>query len=315
MKQIEKDLIVNKVLSYMEQDLTYLKTDSKETDDWLLFVAYRIKAMILNASYRKAQMKHRYERKDLKEEYEDLQDFISFLYDANWIKIDYNAVDKGNYQTFYDNKKEIDMYLGDMSIVFFNLIEKFSFTTSESPEFKEVYKEISDKMLPLFIEALYIGLDKIDISKSGREKATYLNKVVLTQFIQLQMKRDGIVKVRQKENTFYIKPEIKDDEDSWKIILGRTFKEMGVESVRPSLTKKQYKLLNDVYDITKKKIELKDYDWFRWDKKGHPKLVKRNVAKHLGISESNYIQSMKRIEHKIDEVFVTIFDKYLKENY
>lgn len=315
MKQEEKDLMVNRVLSYMEQDLTHLKTDAKETDDWLLFVAYRIKAMILNASYRKAQMKHRYERKDLKEEYEDLESFVSFLYDANWIKIDYNSVDNGNYKTFYDNKKEIDMYLGDMSIVFFDLIEKFSFITSDSPEFKAIYKEISDKMLPLFIEALYIGIDKIDMNKSGKEKAKYLNKVVLTQFVQLQMKRDGIVRVREKENTFYVKPEIRDEEDSWKIILGRTFKHIGVESLKPILTKNQYKLLNDVYDITKEKIDSKDYDWFRWDKNGHPKLMKRKVAEHLGISESNYIQSMKRIENKIDEVFVTLFDNYLKDNY
>lgn len=315
MKQEEKDLIVNKVLSYMEQDLTHLKTDAKETDDWLLFVAYRIKAMILNASYKKAQMKHRYERKDLKEEYEDLEDFIYFILDADWIKIDYQSVKDGNYKTFYDNKEDIDMYLGSMSIVFFNLIEKFSFITSDSPEFKAIHKEISDKMLPLFIEALYIGLDKIDMNKSGREKAKYLNKVVLTQFVQLQMKRDGIVRIREKENTFYVKPEIRDDEDSWKIIIGRTLKFVGVESLKPSLTRNQYKLLNDVYDITKEKIELKDYDWFRWDKNGHPKLIKRNVANHLGMSESNYIQSMKRIENKIDEVFVTIFNNYVRDNY
>ena len=43
--------------------------------------------------------------------------------------------------------------------------------------------------------------------------------------------------------------------------------------------------------------------------------MKRKVAEHLGISESNYIQSMKRIENKIDEVFVTLFDNYLKDNY
>ena len=74
---------------------------------------------------------------------------------------------------------------------------------------------------------------------------------------------------------------------------------------------KSFKL--DIHEILIALAE-KDYDWFRYDKKGNPKLVKRNIANELGISESNYIQTMKRIQEKIDNVFVLLFQDYLDNN-
>ena len=310
-----KEMMVHKVLQYMKQDLTYLKSEATEETDWLLFVAYRIKGMILNASYKKAQTRIKYEKQDKLEDYTELNEMLEFLYDADWIDIDYVQVfrDK-NYSSVYACKQDIDDYLGSMSDVLFKHIKSFEFMQSDSSDFANIYKEVEDLMLPLFIEALKIGLDKVDMSKSGREKATYVNKVVLTQYIQLQLKRDGKIRVREGDVSYYVTPKIKDEIDPWFLILKQTFSFVGVEKIQGVLTKKQYDILTSAYEIVEHKLQEKDYDWFRYDKKGNPKLIKRNIANELGISESNYIQTMKRIQERIDNVFVLLFQDYLDNN-
>ena len=257
----------------------------------------------------------KYEKQDKLEDNTELNEMLEFLMDADWINIDYVQVfrDK-NYSSVYNCKQDIDDYLGNMSDVLFKHIESFEFMQSNSIDFTDIYKEIEDLMLPLFIEALKIGLDKVDMSKSGREKATYVNKVVLTQYIQLQLKRDGKIRVREGDVSYYITPKIKDEIDPWFLILKQTFSIIGVEKIQGVLTKKQYSSLTSAYEIVERKLQEKDYDWFRYDKKGNPKLIKRNIANELGISESNYIQTMKRIQEKIDNVFVLLFQDYLDNN-
>lgn len=310
-----KEMMINKVLQYIKQDLTYLKTEATDDTDWLLFVAYRIKSMILNASYKKAQARMKYEKQDKLEDYKELNEMLEFLMDADWINIDYVQVfrDK-NYSSVYACKQDIDDYLGSMSKVLFKHIKEFEFMQSNSMDFVKTYKEIEDLMLPLFVEALKIGLDKVDMSKSGREKATYLNKIVLTQYIQLQLKRDNKIRIRENHVSYYVTPKIKDDIDTWFLILKQTFSVIGVKKIQGVLTNKQYDMLLTVYDIVDRKLQEKDYDWFRYDKRGNPKLIKRNVAIELGISESNYVQTMKRIQERVDDVFTPLFQEYLNDN-
>ena len=67
---------LNKVQEYITEDLSWLKTGAREDTDWLLFVAYRIKAMMLNSVYKKNQAIMTYEKQELNEDYNDFLDML-----------------------------------------------------------------------------------------------------------------------------------------------------------------------------------------------------------------------------------------------
>lgn len=307
---------LNKVQEYITEDLSWLKTGAREDTDWLMFVAYRIKAMMLNSVYKKNQAIMTYEKQELNEDYQDFQNFLWSIQDSGAFRFDWNRIwEKKDYQEIVDNiDLVISMFGYGVSVDLMNLIHEFRFMQSDSEEFMALYSKYEKDMLPLLMAGLSKGLDKVDDSKTGKEKAKYINRIILTEFVRLQKERDGYILIRESGKRYYIKPELKDDIDCWKLLLKQTFKFVGVDNFESVLTRKQYQLLIEAYMIVKGHYDNKDIEWFRFDKKGNVKLNKRKLSNELGVSEANFNQTMKRIQERIDKVFADVFSEYLRNS-
>ncbi len=95
---------LNKVEEYMTEDLSWLKTGAREDTDWLMFVAYRIKAMMLNSVYKKNQAIMTYEKQELNEDYNDFLDMLWTMQDSGIFKFDWDRIWKQrDYQEIVDN--------------------------------------------------------------------------------------------------------------------------------------------------------------------------------------------------------------------
>lgn len=307
---------LNKVQEYITEDLSWLKTGAREDTDWLMFVAYRIKAMMLNSVYKKNQAIMTYEKQELNEDYEDFQNMLWSFQDSGMFKFDWDRIWKQrDYQEIVDNIGLVTERFGyGVSVDLMNLINEFRFMQSDSEEFLALYSEYEKDMLPLLMAGLSKGLDAVDDSKTGKEKAKYINRIILTEFIRLQKERDGYILIRESGKRYYIKPELKDDIDCWKLLTKQTFKFVGIDNFESVLTRKQYQFLIEAYMIVKGHYDNKDIEWFRFDKKGNVKLNKRKLSSELGVSEVNFNQTMKRIQQRIDKVFADVFSEYLKNS-
>lgn len=316
MEVLEKEKIINQVEEYMTEDLTWLQDGSDDTTDWLMFVAYRIKAMMLNSVYKKNQAIMTYEKQELNEDYNDFLDMLLTMEDSGIFRFDWDKINKKrDYQEIVDNINLVtNMYGYGVSVDLLNLINRFKFMQSDSEEFMALYSEYEKDMLPLLIAGLSKGLDKVDDSKTGKEKTKYINRIILTEFVRLQKERDGYILIRESGKRYYIKPELKDDMDCWKLLTKQTFKFVGIDNFESVLTRKQYQFLIEAYMIVRGHYDNKDIEWFRFDKKGNVKLNKRKLSGELGVSEVNFNQTMKRIQKRIDKIFADVFSEYLKKN-
>lgn len=307
---------LNKVEEYIAEDLSWLKTGAREDTDWLMFVAYRIKSMMLNSVYKKNQAIMTYEKQELNEDYNDFLDMLWTMQDSGIFKFDWDRIWKQrDYQEIVDNIGLVTERFGyGVAVDLMNLINEFRFMQSDSEEFIALYSEYEKHMLPLLMAGLSKGLDAVDDSKTGKEKAKYINRIILTEFIRLQKERDGYILIRESGKRYYIKPELKDDMDCWKLLTKQTFKFVSVDNFESVLTRKQYQFLIEAYMIVKGHYDNKDIEWFRFDRKGNVKLNKRKLAGELGVSEVNFNQTMKRIQQRIDKVFADVFSEYLKNS-
>lgn len=307
---------LNKVEEYMTEDLSWLKTGAREDTDWLMFVAYRIKAMMLNSVYKKNQAIMTFEKQELNQDYQDFQDMLWSFEDSGVFKFDWDRIwKKKDYQEIVDNIDLVIARFGyGVAVDLMNLIHEFEFMQSSSEEFMALYSEYESSMLPLLMAGLSKGLDAVDESKTGKEKAKYINRIILTEFIKLQKERDGYILIREGGKRYYIKPELKDDMDCWKLLTKQTFKFVGIDNFENVLTRKQYQFILEAYMIVKEHYDNKDIEWFRFDKKGNVKLNKRKLSSEMGVSEVNFNQTMKRIQQRIDKVFADVFSDYLKNN-
>lgn len=308
--------VLNKVEEYIAEDLSWLKTGAREDTDWLMFVAYRIKAMMLNSVYKKNQAIMTYQKQELNKDYNDFLDMLWTMQDSGIFKFDWDRIWKQrDYQEIVDNIGLVTERFGyGVAVDLMNLINEFRFMQSDSEEFIALYSEYEKHMLPLLMAGLSKGLDAVDDSKTGKEKAKYINRIILTEFVRLQKERDGYILIRESGKRYYIKPELKDDIDCWKLLTKQTFKFVGIDNFESVLTRKQYQFLIESYMIVKGHCDNKDIEWFRFDKKGNVKLNKRKLSSELGVSEVNFNQTMKRIQERIDKVFADEFSEYLKNN-
>lgn len=316
MEVLEKEKIINQVEEYMTEDLTWLQDGSDDTTDWLLFVAYRIKSFILNNAYKKNQALITYSKQDLNEDYNEFLDMLWTMEDSGIFRFDWNRIwKKRNYTEILDNLDLVESTYGyAVKIDLLNLIEKFRFMQSDSEEFLALLKGIEEDVKPLLMQGLSNALDYVDWSRTEKEVCKYVNKILLTEFIRLQKERDGYILIRESGKRYYIKPELKDDIDCWKLLLKQTFKFVSVDNFESVLTRKQYQFLIESYMIVKGHYDNKDIEWFRFDKKGNVKLNKRKLSGELGVSEVNFNQTMKRIQERIDKVFADVFSEYLKNS-
>lgn len=146
---------LNKVEEYIAEDLSWLKTGAREDTDWLMFVAYRIKSMMLNSVYKKNQAIMTYEKQELNEDYNDFLDMLWTMQDSGIFKFDWDRIWKQrDYQEIVDNIGLVTERFGyGVAVDLMNLINEFRFMQSDSEEFIALYSEYEKHMLPLLMLA------------------------------------------------------------------------------------------------------------------------------------------------------------------
>ena len=300
---MEKEKIMNHVMTLVDEDLTGVRyTGASTEEDMWKFVAYRIRAFLMKNTFAIRNAKARTEHSDKAEDYEGLHEFLNALYDADWIELDWNALNSYDFTSIYKNEKDIREYLGFAQYDFFNLLNTFKGLGQDSEEFKKDFKEVSDDLLPLFTEALEYALTKVDESREPKEQVKYINKAMMTKFIELQMKRDNVKRIRKGNESTYVKVQTDEEEDVWMLMFGKTLKHVGgLEAFALWLTPKQIKFLEQVYSVIDTDLKENNTDAFRWQENGKPIIKKRHLAEQLGMEETNFKQTLKRCEKKIKD--------------
>lgn len=301
--------ILKTLLNYVDEDLTVLKYNGKSPDveDGLKYVAYRIRAFMMKNCFAKRNARNLTERSNQAEDFEGLHEFLECLFDADWIELNWQEIKSYNFSSVYGNEQEIREYLGHTQYDFFDLLKKFEGLGQNSDEFKIDFNATKNDLLPLFIESFTYAIKKVDCERETKEIVKYINKAMLTKFIELQMKRDNVKRIRKGNESIYVKVETKAEEtDIWIMMFGKTLKNVGgLEAFNLWLTPKQTVFVQNVYSIVERDLKENNTDAFRWKEDGTPVLNKRHLAKQMEamtnqkITETNFKQTLRRCEKKI----------------
>ncbi|HFK1430552.1 TPA: hypothetical protein ACGXNJ_000522 [Bacillus cereus] len=301
--------ILGILLNYVDEDLITLKynDNAPEVEDGLKYVAYRIRAFMMKNCFAKRNARNITERSSQSEDFEGLHEFLNYLYEADWIELDWRALRNYDFSSIYVNESEVREYLDTAQYDFFNLLNQFKGLSQNSDEFKMDFKQTRDNLLPLFEEAFLYAIKKVDCEREMKEMVKYINKAMLTKFIELQMKRDNVKRIRKGNKSTYVKAETNAEEaDIWMMMFGKTLKHVGgLEAFSLWLTPKQIKFVQDVYNIIERDLKENNTNAFRWKEDGTPVLKKRHLFQQMEImtnqkiGETNFKQTLKRCEKKI----------------
>ena len=299
----ESTEIIDTLVNYVDEDLTALKYNDKapEVKEGLKYVAYRIKAFMMKSCFARRNARNLTERSNQAEDFEGLREFLDCLYEADWIELDWRALHNYDFSSIYVNESEVRDYLGATQYDFFDLLNQFKGLSQNSDEFKTDFEVTKNDLLPLFEEAFLYAIKKVDCERETKEMVKYINKAMLTKFIELQMKRDNVKRIRKGNKSTYVKAETKAEEtDIWMMMFGKTLKHIGgLEAFSLWLTPKQTKFVQDVYNIIERDLKENNTNAFRWKEDGTPVLKKRHLAEQIDMDETNFKQTLKRCEKKI----------------
>ncbi|MCJ7986963.1 hypothetical protein MUB16_28480 [Priestia sp. OVL9] len=308
--------VVERIMDYVEKDLTFVKYigEVQKVEDGLIYIAYRIKAFMMKNCFNKRNAKNLTENSHRAEDYHGLWELINLLHEAYWIDLDFDEIYRFNFESIKKNEKEIRAFIRNDYVVadLFNLIEMFKGLSGNSEEFKADYKITTDELQPLFVEALKYALLKVDADRGEKEIVKYINKAMLTKFIELQMKAKGVKRIRKANQSVYIKPEVKEHQDAWMLMFGKTLKHVGLDSFDLYLTKKQKIFIEAVHEIVETDLKANNIDAFKWTKDNNPVLNKRYLAGRMGMEETNFKQTLKRCEKKIHDNWKEAMNNYLE---
>ncbi|WP_374187616.1 hypothetical protein ACEPPU_07245 [Priestia aryabhattai] len=295
--------VIEHVLGMVDTVENMKYTGTSNTDDGLKFIANRIRALIVKNVMKERQVDIKTRKEETDVWYEELQDFISGLADADWIDLDFRAIYKYDFTSIYNKRDEIKDYLRDTEYEnLFTIVDRFTAMQSleGNEEFRGCYSERKADWMPLFKEALEYALIKVDADKSEKEIISYINKAMMTKFIDLQMKRDNLKRIRKGNESTYVKVETDEETDVWMLMFGKTLKHIGgVEAFALWLTPKQVKFVTEVYNIIERDLKNNNVDAFKWNKDSKPVLKKRYLAEQMGMEETNFKQTLNRCKKKI----------------
>jgi len=319
--QEDKDnTIVNEIMKLVNCDLSEFGDKEKDYKDvnQLVFVAYRIRAKMLNDYFEKEKMNNLYCSKEEREEFEGLKDWINDLIDGKeWLNINKEEVLNYNFDSVKKYEYQIKKYYKGQSSDLFYLIKKFAHLNIDSQAFKIKFKaDVKDDKLPIFRKALRYALSKVDVERSDKEIIKYINRLMMTKYIHLNIEATGVKRVKVGDETFYIKPkfDLSNVENSvWMMLINKSLVFVGADAFDDYLTKSQRQLLNDAYEIVKEQYESENVEFFHFDKNGKTYLNKRELAHLLDENETNLKQKLKRIETKIHENWKVVMNNRKKQ--
>lgn len=307
--------VVEKVLNYVDTVENMKYKGESNVDDALKFVANRIRAIIIKSVFKEREKDIKLRKEETDEWYEELWDYISGLADADWIELDYKAIFNYDFTSIYEKREEIARYLKEKAIELFMIVDKFSAmqTLEGNEEFKGSYTGRKGHLLPYFKEALEYALTKVDASKSEKEIIKYINKAMLTKFIEVQMREENVKRIRKGNKSVYIKVEIEEGTDAWMLMFGKTLKHIDLTSFDLWLTAKQRKFIESVYNFIVEDLENNNVEAFKWSKDGKPVLNKRYLADKMNMEETNFKQTLKRCEKKIKDNWKEAINSWLSK--
>lgn len=297
--------LLNTINGYVEEDLIALRYtgESPDVEDGLKYVAYRMRAFMMKNAFARRNAKNLTENSHQSDDYEGLHEFLEGLYEADWIQLDWRALNNYDFSTIYEHENEVREFLASTQYDFFALLERFKGLGQGSDEFKADYDATKSNLFPLFIEGFLYAVEKVDCDREEKEMVKYINKAMLTKFIELQMKRDNVKRIRRGNTSVYKQVDTNENEtDAWMLLFGRTLKHIGgVDAFKLWFTPKQMQFAQEVYDVVDEDLRNNNVDAFRWKQDGTPMINKRYLAQRLGEGEANFKQKLRRCDEKITE--------------
>lgn len=299
---------------YVDEDLTALRYtgESPDVNDGLKYVAYRIRAFMMKNTFASRNARNVTERSNLSEDYDGLHEFLYGLYEADWIPLDWRALNNYDFSSIYENEAEVREFLASTQYDFFSLLENFKGLGQGSDEFKADFDVTKRDLLPLFIDGFLYAVGKVDTDREDKEMVKYINKAMLTKFIELQMKRDNVKRIRRGNNSVYLKVDTNESEhDAWMLLFGKTLKNIGgVEAFKLWFTPAQMKFAKEVFEIVDRDLRENNVDAFRWKQNGTPLINKRYLSQQMNLQEANFKQKLKRCNEKIDENWKEVIEEH-----
>ncbi|WP_416147917.1 hypothetical protein ACM26V_16930 [Salipaludibacillus sp. HK11] len=312
--------IIDKILNLVDKDLLHFKYDGGEPIDvnGIVYVAYRIRAKIMQHCFKARNQKNIYEasQKD-REDYNGLfceegDSWVSDLSDNLWLGVDTDELKAYNFKSVFENEKKLREYYGSQADDLFHLCKKFTKLNKDSDEFKQDLKESRDELLPLFIKGLEHALVRVDAERNKKEIVKYINIAMLTKYIEYQMELNGTKRIVKGDTSIYLKPKFSEDSENqaWMVILDKSLKFIKDEWFEVELTKNQKTFLKELHKIVRTEIENENVNAFWWNADSTPKLNKIEMAKRMNMKESNLKNTLKRIKDKVHADWDQTWNEY-----
>lgn len=312
---------IKQIFKWADEDLSDLKysDDSKvvEVENGLKFVSYRIRAFVLNSTFKKVNAERKIfkteEQKQQYDRYIDFTEYLRGLSEAHWIPIRWEECQENDFSSIVCLMPMIENYLGNTVEYFKILLEEFDELLNGTDElFERVLGEISKSMLPLFKEALEFALKRVTVTKSDKEIVKFINITMINKFIELQMKRDNIQRLRNEDGSSkYMKKEFNEHQDLWLFIFSKTLKHVGgLKNFQLYLTPKQYLFIKKLYGHLEAEFNSRNFDAFHFDKNNKMSMNKRFFAGLMEMEETNFKQHVARCNKKIVDNFAVVKEEY-----
>ena len=75
-------------------------------------MAYRIRAFMMKSCFARRNARNLTERSNQVDDFEGLHEFLDYLYEVDWIKLDWRALRNYDFSSIYVNESEVRDYLG-----------------------------------------------------------------------------------------------------------------------------------------------------------------------------------------------------------
>ncbi|USK45809.1 hypothetical protein [Cytobacillus oceanisediminis] len=328
----ENKEVIQRVLALIELDLKAIKESGEELPEGdLFFVAYRIRALLMKNALQSMNYHNKYHRQERRSMYMEFQGYIKSLFNVSEyaerdeygiLKVGFDEyanelgfeclepleyyfnfheiVNEQKYDSLFENSLELmTLFPNDYQRIL-ELAKEFQDTSKNSETFKKFFEMSKERLLPHLIPALEYALHKVDSKRTPKEVVRYVNKAMLTKYIELFQESEGKKRIYDPaaKKTHYVDPSF--NVDPWLLLLiwdkkGHTLSWVGVDAFDIYLAKSQKEFLLDVYQAVKEELEKENREAFRWSKNGEPIIKKRYFAEKLVISEANFKMKMRNI--------------------